>query len=99
MNSHEHHHDKPQVANDHGHDHAHACCSGNSAPAIVTISEKPLAGGRLSSFRIEQMDCPTEQTLIQNKLGKLAGVQQLEVSGGVVAVESEHSHVGRSHGH
>jgi hypothetical protein len=32
----------------------------------------------LSSFRIEAMDCPTEQTLIQNKLGKLAGVQQLE---------------------
>lgn len=24
------------------------------------------------------MDCPTEQTLIQNKLGKLAGVEQLE---------------------
>ena len=24
------------------------------------------------------MDCPTEQTLIQNKLGKLAGVQRLE---------------------
>lgn len=24
------------------------------------------------------MDCPTEQTLIQNKLGKLAGVQQLQ---------------------
>ncbi len=24
------------------------------------------------------MDCPTEQTLIQNKLGKLAGVQKLE---------------------
>jgi Cd2+/Zn2+-exporting ATPase len=33
---------------------------------------------RLSQFRIEAMDCPTEQTLIQNKLGKLAGVQQLE---------------------
>ncbi|WP_297845925.1 heavy metal translocating P-type ATPase [Pseudomonas sp.] len=78
MNSPEHHHDKLPIANDHGHDHAHACCSGDSAPAIVTISEKPLAGGRLSSFRIEQMDCPTEQTLIQNKLGKLAGVQQLE---------------------
>ncbi|MDB6047540.1 MAG: Cd(II)/Pb(II)-responsive transcriptional regulator [Pseudomonas sp.] len=26
-------------------------------------------------------------------------LQQLEVSGGVVAMESEHSHVGRSHGH
>ena len=60
MNSPEHHHAKLHVANDHGHDHAHACCSGDSAPAIVTISEKPLAGGRLSSFRIEQMDCPTE---------------------------------------
>ncbi|WP_420825751.1 heavy metal translocating P-type ATPase [Pseudomonas typographi] len=32
----------------------------------------------MSQFRIEQMDCPTEQTLIQSSLGKLAGVQQLE---------------------
>ncbi|GFM80757.1 copper-translocating P-type ATPase [Pseudomonas cichorii] len=32
----------------------------------------------MSSFRIEQMDCPTEQTLIQNKLGKLPGVHKLE---------------------
>jgi Cd2+/Zn2+-exporting ATPase len=42
------------------------------------LSETPTAGARLSSFRIEAMDCPTEQILIQNKLGKLAGVQQLE---------------------
>lgn len=42
------------------------------------MSDTPTAGARLSSFRIEAMDCPTEQTLIQNKLGKLAGVQQLE---------------------
>ncbi|BFT60151.1 heavy metal translocating P-type ATPase [Pseudomonas moorei] len=45
---------------------------------MVKLSETPTAGARLSSFRIEAMDCPTEQTLIQNKLGKLAGVQQLE---------------------
>jgi Cd2+/Zn2+-exporting ATPase len=45
---------------------------------VVTLSEAPTAGSRLSTFRIEAMDCPTEQTLIQNKLGKLAGVQQLE---------------------
>ena len=32
----------------------------------------------MSLFRIEAMDCPTEQTLIQNKLSKLTGVQQLE---------------------
>ena len=37
-----------------------------------------MAGSRLSSFRIEQMDCPTEQTLIQDKLSKLAGVDKLE---------------------
>jgi Cd2+/Zn2+-exporting ATPase len=79
MNSPEHSHAKLQVVKkDHGHDHGHACCSAASAPAIVKIGTAPLAGGRLSSFRIEQMDCPTEQTLIQNKLGKLAGVQQLE---------------------
>jgi Cd2+/Zn2+-exporting ATPase len=49
-----------------------------AAPSRVKLSETPTAGARLSSFRIEAMDCPTEQTLIQNKLGKLAGVQQLE---------------------
>lgn len=49
-----------------------------SAPSLIKLSETPTAGARLSSFRIDAMDCPTEQTLIQNKLGKLAGVQQLE---------------------
>ena len=58
--------------------HEHSCCSADVAPAVVTFSDAPASGGRLSSFRIEQMDCPTEQTLIQNKLGKLAGVQKLE---------------------
>ena len=36
------------------------------------------AGARLSRFRIEQMDCPTEQGLIETRLGKLAGVSALE---------------------
>jgi Cd2+/Zn2+-exporting ATPase len=62
----------------HGHDHSHSCCSSADAPAVVQFSGAPSSGAQLSSFRIEQMDCPTEQTLIQNKLGKLAGVQQLE---------------------
>lgn len=61
------------------HSHEDACCSSKAAaPALVQLSEKTSADARLSSFRIEAMDCPTEQTLIQNKLGKLAGVQQLE---------------------
>ena len=61
------------------HAHEDACCSSTAAaPALVQLSEKTTADARLSNFRIEAMDCPTEQTLIQNKLGKLAGVQQLE---------------------
>ncbi|ANI57227.1 heavy metal translocating P-type ATPase [Pseudomonas sp. DR 5-09] len=56
-----------------------SCCSSKTAaPSLVQLSEAPSADARLSSFRIEAMDCPTEQTLIQNKLGKLAGIQQLE---------------------
>ncbi|MDR7053099.1 Cd2+/Zn2+-exporting ATPase [Pseudomonas koreensis] len=64
----------------HKHDHGGDSCCGSkaAAPALVQLSEMTSADARLSSFRIEAMDCPTEQTLIQNKLGKLAGVQQLQ---------------------
>lgn len=58
--------------------HAHSCCSSKAAPAVVSFTDAPASGAQLSTFRIEQMDCPTEQTLIQNKLGKIAGVQKLE---------------------
>ncbi|WP_273823302.1 heavy metal translocating P-type ATPase [Pseudomonas asplenii] len=64
-------------AHDHG-GHSHSCCSAAEAPALVTLGNGTRVDGRLSRFRIEAMDCPTEQTLIQNKLGKLAGIQQLE---------------------
>ncbi|VVP92520.1 Cadmium-transporting ATPase [Pseudomonas fluorescens] len=76
---HEHNHKlKPVQKHDHG-GHGDACCSSKAAaPALVKLSESPTIGARLSSFRIEAMDCPTEQTLIQNKLSKLTGVQQLE---------------------
>jgi len=79
---HDHDHDhgaklKPVQKHDHG-SHGDSCCSSKAAPALVKLTEAPTAGSRLSTFRIEAMDCPTEQTLIQNKLGKLAGVQQLE---------------------
>jgi Cd2+/Zn2+-exporting ATPase len=47
-------------------------------PTTVQFANAADGAARLSQFRIEAMDCPTEQTLIQNKLGKLAGVQQLE---------------------
>ncbi|MCG6575169.1 heavy metal translocating P-type ATPase [Pseudomonas sp. AF32] len=62
----------------HGHDHGHACCASKAPPAVIDLGKVPTKGSRQSSFRIEAMDCPTEQTLIQNKLGKLEGVQRLE---------------------
>jgi Cd2+/Zn2+-exporting ATPase len=76
---HEHSHKlKPVQKHDHG-GHGDSCCSSSAtAPAIVKLSEAPTDGARLSNFRIEAMDCPTEQTLIQNKLSKMTGVQQLE---------------------
>jgi Cd2+/Zn2+-exporting ATPase len=76
---HEHSH-KLKPVQKHGHGgHGDACCSSKAAaPALVKLSESPTIGARLSRFRIEAMDCPTEQALIQNKLSKLTGVQQLE---------------------
>ncbi|MGE1153010.1 heavy metal translocating P-type ATPase [Pseudomonas kitaguniensis] len=75
---HDHDHGPKKLTPVHDHGHAGSCCASTAAPAVVTLSEAPADGARLSTFRIEAMDCPTEQTLIQNKLGKLAGVQQLE---------------------
>lgn len=78
---HEHDHShklQPVAKHDHG-AHGDSCCSAKvAAPSLIKLSESTTADARLSRFRIEAMDCPTEQTLIQNKLGKLAGVQQLE---------------------
>ncbi|MEO4012646.1 heavy metal translocating P-type ATPase [Pseudomonas rossensis] len=80
---HDHDHDhshklQPVQKHDHG-GHGDSCCSAKvAAPSLIKLSETPTAGARLSSFRIDAMDCPTEQTLIENKLGKLVGVQQLE---------------------
>ncbi len=75
---HDHDHGPKKLTPVHDHGHGGSCCSGALASALVQLSEASTAGSRLSTFRIEAMDCPTEQTLIQNKLGKLAGVQQLE---------------------
>ena len=49
-----------------------------TTPAPSGDSNPRPAGARLSRFRIEQMDCPTEQGLIETRLGKLAGVSALE---------------------
>ena len=48
------------------------------SPTPSHASKTPPAGARLSRFRIEQMDCPTEQGLIEARLGKMSGVHTLE---------------------
>ncbi|KGV91876.1 cadmium-translocating P-type ATPase [Burkholderia pseudomallei ABCPW 30] len=78
---HDHDHDRDRD-HDHDHDHDHdgaACC----APAPVAFAPLPgarkAAGGRVrSAFRIMQMDCPTEETLIRKKLGAMSEVAALE---------------------
>ncbi|RXV72375.1 heavy metal translocating P-type ATPase [Burkholderia stabilis] len=90
---HDHDHDHAHVhgaacSHDHarhdhaGHDHDHAagdCC----APAALTLAPLPVAqatasGHVRSAFRIMQMDCPTEETLIRKKLGGMNEVSALE---------------------
>ncbi|WP_411185833.1 heavy metal translocating P-type ATPase [Pseudomonas sp.] len=56
---------------------AHQHTKTNSASSNQAKTEKH-PDSRLSQFRIEQMDCPTEQTLIEDRLGKLEGVDSLE---------------------
>lgn len=76
---HKHPHDHAHGDDDHGHAaHGHSCCGAKTAPALVQLTETASAQAQLSRFRIDAMDCPTEQTLIQDKLGKLAGIEQLE---------------------
>ncbi|PAJ79694.1 copper-translocating P-type ATPase [Burkholderia ubonensis] len=77
--THGHDHDH---AHDHDHDHDHAasdCC----APAALTLAPLPVSqatasGNVRSAFRIMQMDCPTEETLIRKKLGGMREVSALE---------------------
>ncbi|KVO01635.1 hypothetical protein WJ69_29310 [Burkholderia ubonensis] len=67
-------------AHDHDHDHAAGDCC---APAALTLAPLPVSqatasGDVRSAFRIMQMDCPTEETLIRKKLGGMREVSALE---------------------
>ncbi|SDV48071.1 heavy metal translocating P-type ATPase [Chitinasiproducens palmae] len=64
---------------DHDHDHASAagpCCA--HAAAAPVRGAAPLPDGAVRSlFRIEAMDCPTEERLIRNALGRTPNVVAL----------------------
>jgi len=87
--SHDHDHAHGHDHHDHGESDGHGCCSGKAccvgaqaSPVTLTpvASSKPLANGDLvqTPIRILQMDCPTEEALLQKKLGGLTGVTQLD---------------------
>ena len=76
---HKHAHAAHDHDHDHGHEHAaHTCCGTQAAPAQVTLTDQASDDARLSRFRIEAMDCPTEQGLIQDQLSRMPGIEQLE---------------------
>ena len=54
-------------------------CGCTTEPIIQPTAPAPLATGSAQAvYRIENMDCPTEETLIRSKLAGLAGVAGLE---------------------
>lgn len=75
--SHDHKHD-----HDHGHDHKHDHDHGHDhslgQSELLVDSTHTIPGAGLSRFRIEAMDCPTEQTLIQSRLENMDGVQSFQ---------------------
>jgi Cd2+/Zn2+-exporting ATPase len=59
----------------HGHDHGDACCHGPADGSSGADTELPVGAGQVRTrFRINEMDCPTEATLIR---GKLDGMPQV----------------------
>ena len=54
-------------------------CGCSTGPIIQPTTQAPLATGSAQAvYRIENMDCPTEEALIRSKLAGLAGVTSLE---------------------
>ncbi|VVE10292.1 heavy metal translocating P-type ATPase [Pandoraea anhela] len=87
---HDHDHDH-RHGHDHGHDHAHdhagasgaaahthggtSCCAG--AATLAPPVPAPETGAPQARFRIDQMDCPTEERLIRDQLERQPGIDAL----------------------
>lgn len=55
------------------------CCAGSATPEALSAAPATLtAEGEVSRFRIEQMDCPTEEKLLRDKLSRLKEVRALD---------------------
>lgn len=64
----------------HAHSHAHiAAKQAEQSLASATPDQAALAPGyMLSQWLIEEMDCPTEETLIRKRLAQIEGIEQLD---------------------
>ena len=60
---------------DHSHEQTPAC---HDPGLAVQTAGEPLHGAMNTRIRIEQMDCPTEERLIRDALGRLPGVAGLQ---------------------
>ncbi|MGC7403336.1 heavy metal translocating P-type ATPase [Pandoraea pneumonica] len=78
--AHDHRHDATSGAHSHTHDHGHAhdapACCGDSA-SLMPEAVAPSADAPQARFRIDQMDCPTEERLIRDQLARQPGIDTL----------------------
>ena len=68
----DHSHQQPPAHPEHVHDH-----TGHNHDAVPQPADAVLTGACNTRIRIEQMDCPTEERLIRDALGRLPGVAGL----------------------
>lgn len=57
-----------------------SCCSVDhcAAPMAAAEAQATVAGAELTQYRIQNMDCPTEERLIRNKLEHMQGIVRLD---------------------
>lgn len=76
------HADKHDHTHNHTHRHDHddpkGTCSAANTPTHHRSTLQAGLGEQLTKLRISQMDCPTEETLIRIKLGKLTEVKNID---------------------
>ena len=62
----------------HSHDHSSHCCAPSLVPEPPVVEQQAQAGHDKSTLRIEQMDCPTEERLIRDRLARNPHVSALQ---------------------
>ncbi|WP_310634345.1 heavy metal translocating P-type ATPase [Paraburkholderia sp.] len=79
--AHDHSHDHSHDHADHDHSHAASSCCHGSAPQPADRQralEPAPDGTQRARYRIDNMDCPTEERLIRNRLEPMPGVARLD---------------------